>query len=144
MKLGRTGSVSVSNVSGEIVVTTGSGEEISIEATKWTNGDRSRLAEVQIQVDERPDRIDVRANSSRRTFNGFNERVSVDFAVTVPSWAAVDVHSVSGMVRVTGVQGAVRATTVSGSITTSATPKLELAKTVSGNIDLTGAAANGD
>src|SRR5438105_2494807 len=39
IKLSRNGSVSVSNVSGEIIVTAGSGDEVSIEAVKRSHGD---------------------------------------------------------------------------------------------------------
>jgi DUF4097 and DUF4098 domain-containing protein YvlB len=70
--------------------------------------------------------------------------VSVDFTVTLPASASLDVHSVSGSLKVTGVRGAVRAETVSGDVTTADTPNLEHAKSVSGDIALTGAAAEGD
>jgi DUF4097 and DUF4098 domain-containing protein YvlB len=64
--------------------------------------------------------------------------------VTVPASASLDVHSVSGSLKVTGVRGAVRAETVSGNVTTTDTPNLEHAKSVSGDVSLTGAAAEGD
>src|SRR5438876_7676215 len=100
IKLSRNGSVSVSNVSGEIIVTAGSGDEVSIEAVKRSHGDRGQLGDVRIDINEAPSRIDVRTD-----YVGRNSQVSVDYTLTVPSSASVELHSVSGDVKVTGVQG---------------------------------------
>ena len=146
VKIGRDGRFSLANVAGNIVVTGGPGDEVSIEAIKRTRGDKSELARVQIAIDEHAGRVDVRTEGeqnrtdrSRRT-----DHVSVDYTVTVPASVAVDVHSVSGSVKVTGVHGALRAGTVSGDVTTADTPKLETARTVSGDVSITGAASDGD
>jgi len=125
------------------VVTGGSGDEVSIEAVKRTRGDRGELAKVRITVDERAGRVDVRTEGEQnRGWRG--SQVSVDYTVTVPASASVDLHSVSGSMRVTGVRGSLRAETVSGNVTTTDTPKLEVAKSISGDVSLTGAAAEGD
>jgi DUF4097 and DUF4098 domain-containing protein YvlB len=142
VKLGQNGRVNVTNVAGDIMVTAGSGEEVSIEAVKGTRGDRAALAIVQIVVTEHPGRVDVSTNYAANGFFGRNERVWVDYTVTVPATAAVDVRSVSGNVRVAGVKGTVRAQTISGDVTSSNTPKLEQAKAVSGNVELTDIAAD--
>ena len=118
---------------------------MSIEAVKHTRGDRNELAGVEIIVEERAGRVDVRAEHDRyRSNRGRGDSASVDFTVTVPASASLDVHSVSGSLKVTGVRGAVRAETVSGNVTTADTPNLEHAKSVSGDVSLTGAAAEGD
>jgi len=62
----------------------------------------------------------------------------------MPASAALDVHSVSGALKVTGVRGTVRAESVSGNVTATDTPKLEQAKSVSGDVSLTGAASDAD
>jgi hypothetical protein len=146
LKLGRDGRVSIANISGDIVVTTGSGDDVSIEAVKRTRGDRGELANVEIVVEERAGRVEVRAEHDRNRMerNRRGDGVSVDFAVTVPASASLDLHSVSGGLKVTGVRGTVRAETVSGNVTTVDTPKLEQAKSVSGDVSLTGAATEGD
>ena len=145
VRIGRDGRVSISNISGDIVVTGGSGDEVSIEAVKRTRGDRSELASVEIVVEERAGRVDVRAEHDRMRDRGRRgDSASVDFTVTVPASASLDVHSVSGSVKVTGVRGAVRAETVSGNVTTADTPNQEHAKSVSGDVSLPGAAAEGD
>jgi DUF4097 and DUF4098 domain-containing protein YvlB len=139
VRVGRDGRVSIANISGDIVVTGGSGDEVSIEAVKRTRGGQGELAGVQIDVEERAGRVDVQTSH-----RGRNDRVSVDFTVVLPATASLDVHSVSGSLKITGVRGSVRAETVSGNVTTTDTPRLEAAKSVSGDVSLTGAAADGD
>ena len=145
VKIGRDGRVSVGNISGDITVTTGGGDEVSIDAVKRTRGDQRELAEVRIAVDDRSGRVDVRTEyNSDRGFRNGNNRVSVDFTVVVPPGASIDLKSISGSVKVTGVKGAVRAETVSGNVTTSDTPRVEVAKSISGNVLLTGITIDGD
>lgn len=146
VRIGRDGRVSIANVAGDITVTAGSGDEVSIEAVKRTRGDRSELANVQITVEERAGRVDIRTEGEQNRVDRLwrNNHVSVDYTVAVPASASFEAHSVSGTVKVTGVHGSVRAETISGNVTTSDTPRLEMAKSVSGNVSLTGAAADTD
>lgn len=146
VRVGRDGRVSIANISGDIVVIAGGGDEVSIEAVKRTSGDRSELGNVEVVIEERAGRVEIRAEHNRvRSSRGRDgDSASVDFTVTVPASVSVDVHSVSGSVKVTGVRGSVRAESVSGNVTTTDTPSLELAKSVSGDVSLTGAAADGD
>jgi DUF4097 and DUF4098 domain-containing protein YvlB len=143
VRIGRDGRLSVSNISGDITVTGGGGDEVSIEAVKRTRRDRSQLAEVDIVVEERAGRLDVRTDYERNR-RSRNNNVSVDFTITVPATASVDVKSISGSVKVAGVRGSVRAESVSGDVTTSETPKVEAAKSISGNVTLSGIAIDGD
>jgi DUF4097 and DUF4098 domain-containing protein YvlB len=139
VKVGRDGRVSIGNIAGDITVTGGTGDDVSIEAVKRTRGDAGQLASVHIVVDDRAGRLDVRTDHTGR-----NDRVSVDYVVTVPASASIEVKSVSGNVKVSTVQGPVRAETISGNVTTAATPRIELAKSVSGDVDLTDAGADAD
>lgn len=138
IKLGRDGRFSVSNIAGDITITGGSGDEVSIEAIKQTDGDQQDLARVVIEVDTSNGRVDVRTihPSTGRLGAGRTDYVRVDYTITVPVSAEAGARSVSGNIRVSGVQGVVRAQTVSGRVTTSATPKLESARTVSGDVDI--------
>jgi DUF4097 and DUF4098 domain-containing protein YvlB len=142
LKLGRDGRVSIANISGDIVVTGGSGDEVSIDAVKRTRGDQSQLANVRIIVDDRAGRVDVRTEYDMSRSR--NNNVSVDYTVTVPSGASVELKSVSGSIKVTGVRGVVRAESVSGDVTTTDTPRVELAKSVSGDVTLSGIQIEGD
>jgi len=143
IRIGRDGRVSISNVAGDITVTGGSGDEVTIEAVKRTRGDKSQLARVTIDVDERPGRVEVRTEYERN-WSDRSSDVSVDYTIAVPSSAAIDVKSISGTVKLSNVQGAVRAESVSGDVITASTPKLELAKSVSGDVSVGGVTTDGD
>ena len=132
-RIGRDGRFSLANIDGSIVVTGGAGEEVSIEAVKQTRGDQRDLDSVDINVDAGTGHIDVQTRYRSR-----NVRVAVSYTVTVPTSASVELRSISGTVRVTDVQGSVRAESVSGDVTTSGTPRVELARTISGNVDVAG------
>jgi DUF4097 and DUF4098 domain-containing protein YvlB len=142
VRIGRDGRFSINNIAGDIIVTSGSGDEVSIEAVKRTRGDQRELADIRIEVDAGNGRVDVR--SVYPPFNGritggrrgSNDRVRVDYTIAVPGSTEVDAKSVSGNVKITGVQGPVRAETISGTVTTAGTPRLELAKSVSGDVDI--------
>jgi DUF4097 and DUF4098 domain-containing protein YvlB len=138
-RIGRDGRFSLTNVEGDIVITGGSGDEVQIDAIKQTRGSQTDLNSVNIDVDSRDGRIDVRTRYADRS-----ARVSVAFTVTLPAGASVEVRSVSGNIRVTDVSGPVRAETVSGNVTAAKTPRLEAVKSVSGNVDLTDAGADAD
>jgi hypothetical protein len=141
VKLGRDGRVSLTNIAGDVTITAGSGDEVSIDAVKRTRGDKSELAVVQITVEDRPGRVDIRTEGEQNRVDRSRRgnHVSVDYTLTVPASASLELHSISGSVKVTGVHGSVRAETISGNVTAADTPKLELAKTVSGDVTLSGA-----
>lgn len=139
VRIGRDGRLSLTNIAGDITVSAGSGDEVTIDAVKRTRGDRDELARVQITVDEHSGRVDVRTDHTGR-----NDHVSVDYTVLVPAAAGVELASVSGGIKVTGVKGAVRATTVSGSVTTSDTPRVEVARSTSGPVSIGGISSDGD
>lgn len=143
IRIGRDGRFSVENIAGDITVTAASGDEVSIEAVKRTTGDRNELARVQILVDERPGRVEVRTeHEQNRRDRG--DHVSVDYTISLPSGVTADVHSVSGNLKVTGMRNAVRAETVSGDVEAQDCPKIETAKSVSGNVTLNGVSSEGD
>ena len=140
VSIGPDGRLSIENISGEVTITGGAGDEVSIEAVKRTRGDRGQLADVTIDVEERGGgRLDIRTIRRSR-----NTRAWVDYTITMPVSASVEVRSISGNVRVTNVQGVVRGESVSGDVTMSGTPKLENAKTVSGDVSVAGVSTNGD
>jgi DUF4097 and DUF4098 domain-containing protein YvlB len=139
-RIGRDGRVSISNISGDITVTGGSGDEVSVEAIKRTRGDRSRLAEVRIDVSSGTNRVDIRTEYPRIS----NTNVSVDFTVIVPDGASLELHSVSGALKVTRVRGVIRMETISGGVTAVDTPNVELAKSVSGDVSLSGISTDGN
>jgi DUF4097 and DUF4098 domain-containing protein YvlB len=134
VRLGSGGRISLSNLSGAIIVSGGAGEDVSIEATKRTRGDGSLLAAVRIEVEERAGRLDIRTVYPSRGRR--EEGVSVDYTLMIPDHASIDVSSISGSVRVSNVKGTISASTVSGDVTLSGASRLERAKAISGTIEL--------
>ncbi len=139
-KIGRDGRLSLANISGDITVTGGSGDEATVDAVKRTRGDRAVLGDVRIQTDAAANRVDIRTDYPRMS----RSNVSVDYTVTVPAGASIELHSVSGTIKVTGVRGSVRVETISGAVTAADTPNVELAKTVSGDVSLSGISTDGN
>ncbi len=71
-----------------------------------------------ITVDDRAGRVDVRTEyeQNRGDWNRRTDHVSVDYTVTVPASVSVDLHSISGTIKVTGAHGSLRSETISGDI----------------------------
>lgn len=147
VRLGRTGTVDLSNIAGDIVVTGGGGDDVRIDAVKRVRdrddaAGRSRLQEIAIEVRELGNRVEVRTEYPRDRNDRRESFVSVDFTIALPQNAGVTLKSVSGDVRVTNVRGELRAETVSGNVVATDVPRATLLKSVSGDIQLTNAGSD--
>ncbi len=136
-KVGADAAVDLSQLAGDVRVTTGRGNEIRVEAIKHVrHRDRDEgkrlLTLLRIDVTQVGNRIEIRTMYPRTT--GRNTSASVDYSITVPADAAVAVKTVSGDLSVTGVRGEVRAETISGDVDVVATPNLAVAKAISGDV----------
>jgi hypothetical protein len=115
--VGKTGSLLLHNISGDVVITGGGGSEIRVEAVKKAKGRsqdeaRQQLGNVVLTMQEAGGgRVDIRVEP-----RGRESRAWIDFNVVVPYEASAEVHSVSGDLSVTGVKGEVRVETVSGDV----------------------------
>ncbi len=142
IKLGRQGSLDLANITGDIVVSPSTGDDLTIDAVKRVRSrdDNAKqwLDELIIDVLERPGRVEVRTTyPHRRGPDGF----SVDYTVRVPIDAAVSLRSVSGDIRVSGIKGEVRAETVSGDARALDVTELVQAKSVSGDVEVANASS---
>jgi len=112
------GTFDLTNVYGDIVLTGGTGREVTIDAVKRVqrpnpNAARALLRMIDIQVTEGANRLEVRTVVPRpRNFPG-----SVDYTITIPRDVRVTVRTLAGTVRATNVSS-------------------ELLKSVSGDIDI--------
>ena len=137
-KVGPNGSLDVSSVSGDVVVSEVAGDTMTVEAVKRVRsrtpeGAKEQFANTQLVMSQSGNRVEVKIN-----YIGQRNHASVDFTVTAPAGTTVNARSVSGNVRVPGIKGEVRAESVSGDVTASGTPDLALAKSGSGDIDVSG------
>ena len=130
VSLGKTGTVEVSNIAGNIVITGGAGDQVVIEALK-KGRTTDELKLVTIEVSSTAGRVEVR---TRYPEGQHNISVSVDYAVTVPKGAAVSVKSISGDEKVTGVDGEMHAASISGEITIASSADVRSLKSVSGDV----------
>jgi len=128
----------LSQIAGDVRVSSGRNNEIRIDAVKRTrhrdpDEARRQLAALRIEVTQVGARLEVRTTYPRTTGNR-SWSGGVDYTVTVPQAAAVAVKTVSGDVSVTGIGGEVRAETVSGAVDVINTPNLAVARSVSGDV----------
>ena len=146
LKLGPNGQLVVSNLAGDITVTAGGGDTATIEVVKTARSRsdedaREQLKLVEVEITERAGRGEVRTRypqTGRRSTN-----VSVSYTVTAPAGTSVEVRSVSGDVRVTGIKGALDAESVSGEIEIRQAERVETAKSISGDVDIDGVSFDG-
>jgi DUF4097 and DUF4098 domain-containing protein YvlB len=136
-KVSAEGALDLQNISGDVRVTTGRGNEIQIQAIKRVRhrneGEARRLlAQLRIEVSHVGNRVEVRTVYPRTSSRGFSG--GVDYTITMPANGAVSLKTISGDVAVTGVRGEVRAESVSGNVQVASTPNLAIAKTVSGDV----------
>jgi DUF4097 and DUF4098 domain-containing protein YvlB len=145
LKLGPSGQLDLTNISGDVTITAGGRDETTIEIVKRGRGPtdeeaRRQLGLVEAEIIERAGRAEVRVRytEGERRYNA-----SVDYNVTTPAGTRVRIRSVSGDVRVTGVKGEVDLETVSGDVTLDGIGQLTHAKTVSGDLEISGVDVDG-
>lgn len=150
-RVGPSGTLDLSNLSGAITVTGGSGDEVVINALKRVRerdaaAARQMLAAVTIDATERAGRVEVRTSHPGGTEgHGFRHpNVEVDYTVTVPSGATVYLKSLSGSIKVTNVRGELRQDTLSGDLQAADVGKIVRLKTMSGDVDLSNTAPDGE
>jgi len=139
-----TTSLSLANVAGTISISAAPGSEIRLEIVKHVKAPdeaegKRRLEASRVDIEERADRIDVRAG-----FGPGHNRGWVDYIVSAPPQVTIDVKSVSGDVTVDGIKGEVRAETVSGNVKASGLARESSVKAVSGDVSVTASAVDGE
>jgi DUF4097 and DUF4098 domain-containing protein YvlB len=136
LRLGKNGTFDLQNLSGDIVVTGGAGNDVRLEATKRVRHPRESearalLQAIEVRIEERNGNVDVRTDYPRRNWSG-----GVDYTVSVPRDANVVLHSISGDIRVSTLNGELRVESTSGDVVATAVRRLRQAKTVSGDVEI--------
>lgn len=146
LTLGAAGSLDISNVSGNVVVTAGSGTDTRVEVTRHARAGsdadaRAALGGVTVTVDQQGTRgrvaVDYPKSEGRRNYS-----VDVTFAITTPPGTRVSVKTVSGSVRVERITGELTLAATSGDVTVTGAGAAIDAKSISGNIAISDAATH--
>jgi hypothetical protein len=145
LKLGPNGELSVSNISGDIVVTRAGGGDATVEIVKTARARTSEEAReviglVQVVVTERDGRAEVKTvyphDDERRRNNRRNVNVSVAYTIAAPAGTRLTIASVSGSIRVTDIKGDLTLNTVSGGVRIAGAGRIASAKSVSGDVEI--------
>ncbi|HEX5476046.1 MAG TPA: DUF4097 family beta strand repeat-containing protein [Vicinamibacterales bacterium] len=150
LHIGETGELDISNIAGDITVTRGGGDVATVEVIKTARADsgegaRAMLQLVEVAIADRPGRGEVRTIYPRGEDRGRhrNLNVSVAFNVTAPAGAELTLHSISGDLSVTNIQGELSAQTVSGNVRLASVGRVTTAKSVSGTVAISDATMDG-
>jgi len=145
VKIGPDGELSLSNISGDIVVTRANGSDATIEIVKsararTADDARELLALVNVTVTERAGRAEVKTvypqGDEMRRNNRRNINVSVNYTVATPPGTRLMVNSISGSIRVSDIKGDVSANSVSGTVRIANGGRIAAAKSVSGDVEI--------
>jgi DUF4097 and DUF4098 domain-containing protein YvlB len=144
VRLGGNGILDISNLSGNIEIRRGGGNEAVIEITKIARGRtaeeaREMLGVVGIEVQSRGERVEIKTHYP--TMQGMGGRrnisVSVNFNITAPQNTRVRANTLSGNVKATDIRGELSMTTTSGNVEITNAARVTAAKSTSGNVQLT-------
>jgi DUF4097 and DUF4098 domain-containing protein YvlB len=143
--LGAAGLLELRNVSGDITVTAGGGRDVVIEIIKVSRADNEAdatlgLQEVEVTVDQRAERVVVDTTYPRRRTP---YSVTTTFNVTAPAGTRLNARSVSGSIAIRGITGELTVDTISGAIRVENAGRITQARSVSGNVVLTGVETDG-
>ena len=135
------GRVYLANISGDIKVLTWNKNEVFIDALKISKAAsvekaKANAALVKIEVNRTNGRLEIRTKypEGRNVFK--DSHVSVNYVLTVPAKAEVEVKNVSGDVKADKLGGRAKLETVSGDVTAANMAGGGTFVAVSGDIDL--------
>ena len=112
LKVGANGEIDLSNLSGDIIVTRGSGNTAQLEILETARGRtvedaRSALSIVTVDIVERGSRVEVKAVYPRhdtRSRERQNLNVSVQYTLTAPENTRISAQTLSGDIRTTDIK----------------------------------------
>jgi DUF4097 and DUF4098 domain-containing protein YvlB len=141
-KVGPNGSLDLSNISGDVIISGAQGDEVQVDAVKRVRardaGEARRLlSSLTIEASESGGRVEVMTMFPRTR----NVQAEVDYTVRVPWMLTVSARTVAGDIEASKVKGEVRLESVSGSITSAGLAQLTRAKSVSGDVEISDATA---
>jgi DUF4097 and DUF4098 domain-containing protein YvlB len=146
VRIGANGELDVANVAGDIVITRGAGNDAAIEIVKTGRGRSDADAKevlqlVHVDIVERGPRIEVRARypegDELRRNNRRNVSVSVAINITAPAGTRVRAASISGSLSARDMKGDISLESVSGMVRVANGGRVSVAKSLSGDVEVT-------
>jgi DUF4097 and DUF4098 domain-containing protein YvlB len=112
------GRVDLSNINGDVHITTWDHNEVKVDAVKYADT-KERLEEAKIEIHSSPDdlSIETRYPEHDHNFNSgsHNNPATVDYTLTVPKTIGLDeIKLINGELEITGVSGEVHASCING------------------------------
>jgi DUF4097 and DUF4098 domain-containing protein YvlB len=107
------GRFTLENVNGSITVETWDQEQVRIEAEKKADS-QSSLDDIEVEIQGSGGDVNVRTYLPRNNRRG--ESRSVEYHITLPEDAEIDLQTVNGKVEIYGVRGRIEASTTNGSV----------------------------
>jgi DUF4097 and DUF4098 domain-containing protein YvlB len=127
------GTFRIQNVNGRVEISTWQEDKVKIEAEKI--GSQWAVEHTKVEISGGGDRVTVETQQPRQWMFGSSGRV--DYHITVPERAQLEVETTNGKVRIEGAQGTVRATTVNGGVEVEDAVAAVDASTTNGAVRLT-------
>jgi hypothetical protein len=145
VRLGGNGELDVTNITGDITIVRGGGNEATIEVTKVARAQsieeaKQLLPLVRVEINERGNRTEVRTvyPSQENTYrNRRNFNVAVHYMITAPAGTSLTARSLTGNLRATEIAGELSLMTTSGNVQVTRGRNIESVKSTSGSIELT-------
>ena len=147
VRLDKGGKVDLRNIAGNLEVKTWNKAEVKIDALKVSKEDtmekaRENPGKVKIEVLEEGDVLYIKTEYPKEKIRSLN--VSVEFWLTIPEDASVNINSVSGDIKAENIGGALKAGTVSGDVTLMDIEGTLIASSVSGDVTVDKAGSGAD
>lgn len=129
------GSVDLSNINGNVHISTWDRNEVKVDAVKYAD-EKEELEEAHIEVNSGKDYLSIRTKYPDHDNWEHHRAASVEYTLTVPRTARLDkISLVNGSLDVTGVSGEVRASLVNGRVEASNLAGRTKISTVNGRLE---------
>lgn len=144
VKLGASGELDVSNITGNIEIKKGGGNEATIDVVKVARARtveeaRELLPLVKVEFNERGNRVEVRTNypnDQDMLHNRRNVNVQVHLTITAPAGTRVTARSIAGSIRAADMTGELSLITTSGDVQVVRARRVSAAKSTSGRVEI--------
>ena len=144
--LAGSGELDISNMTGDITIVRGGGNDATIEVTKVARAQTvdeagSCCRWSQVEINERGNRTEVRTLYPQQDNNVYRNRrnfnVAVHYMITAPAGTRLSARSLTGNLRATEITGELSLVTTSGNVQVTRARSVASVKSTSGSIEVT-------